>query len=369
MTPLADQLSGLEGCHPPGPGRATPGSSGSRSSPATTGRSSPARERGWARWRGRGSCRRPCRARRPQVGLALPAGAPRAVADRPGPHSARPAGHRRHPQRHARHLQRWRPLRHRRRGAGPGATDCSPTGPRCSTSAASRPGRANEPVPEAEELRESLPVVEALARRHPGRSALGRHGQGGRGAGGARGRRRDRERRLRPSPRPRHGGAWSPRSGAGVVLMHSRGDGEHHGSRWITPSTLPDVVTAVRRSWARRWTGRSRPASAPDRRRARPRLRLRQDGGTEPGAAATGSRPSVSRPAAPRRALAQAVPRQRHRPGGRRRATPRPRRPACWPGSGAPGSSGCTTSRCTRDALAVAARGPGRADPEFPRRS
>ena len=58
--------------------------------------------------------------------------------------------------------RRMRPARPRRVGGRARPGGWSPRAPTCSTSAASRPGRATRPVDEAEELRRVVPVVAAL---------------------------------------------------------------------------------------------------------------------------------------------------------------------------------------------------------------
>ena len=318
------------------------GASASRSSPATTGPSLPAADPASAPSRAPGPC--PSRSPRPPPG-------------RPGacPPSRRAAWHTargpiplddpvldRHPQRHSRQLQRRRPLCRSRRGAGPrrgaaaeGATIVDVGGE------STRPGRDAE-CPAREELAGSFPVIDALVRAHPelpisidtvksevARAALDAW-------------RRHRERCLRACgsiPRwPR-----SPRPGAGVVLMHSRGSILELAS--YRHATTPAGWSA--RSWpsfGRPWR-RAAAAGSPPSGSCSTRASASPRRGAERRAVRSAGGARGARPAGAGRPVPQAVPRRRSPALRSISATGRRRWPARWPGSGARGSSGSMPSR------------------------
>ena len=167
-----------------------------------------------------------------------------------------------------------------------------------------RPG--SDPVPEDEELRRVLPVVEQLAGGE--RPHLDRHHQVGGRARGAGGRSDDRQRRLRLPLRPRAAGRGRRDGRRLLPDAHARRAAHHAGRPALRRRGLGGEV--VPRGAARL---RGRAGSRGGARLARPGHRLRQDRRAQPGAAAPSRRDRRHRPAGRDRHLAQELPGQARR--------------------------------------------------------
>ncbi len=233
-------------------------SSGSTSSPVTTGPCWPAPMPASARWPDPGSCRRNWPRYRTRAGPAH-AGTGRAVAHRPRPHPAGSAGHRRHPQSHSRPLQRRRPVRwqpdaalaqaERLLAEGAAMLDLGGESTRPGERTGAERGGA---APRSSGGRGAGPPP-------PDAPLLGRYREGARWPG----------RRSRPAPRssmtcppsgsmPRWRGVVAG-PGRGAILMHSRGTRQTM-ARLDHAEYAPDVVSGVRdRIGARRSIAPSTP--------------------------------------------------------------------------------------------------------------
>ena len=210
-----------------------------------------------------------------------------------------------------------------------------------------RPGA--ERAERREELRRVLPVVEALRAAGAGRRST-------------RCAPRSPPPRWRPAPPSSTTSAagwptprWprsSPSAAVPFVAMHWRGHSRDMQTGRATTTSSP--------TWSRELRERVEALAArrrrPGRRRARPRLRVRQERRAQLGAAAPARRGRGARPPGPRRHLAQdassgACGRTAGRAPGRRSSATSPPRPRpCTPPGTASGACGCTTSPATVDA-------------------
>ena len=207
------------------------------------------------------------------------------------------------------------------------ARRCWTRGPTCSTSAVSRRTRPPAGRRRHEELARVVPLVARLA-GELGALGLGRHVQAGVGGGRDRRRRRDRERRLRAA-RPGGGRSSAPRTGAALVLMHTRVAPK---GTLLDPGRYDDVVADVAGFLRERLAAALAHGVATEQLLLDPGPDFAQDPAqTRRGAAPLDELHALGRPLLLAR-LPQGLRRRAHRPGPRERlrghaggARPRPR--------------------------------------------